>query len=162
MRFKLLVAAAMLSASFAAHADSVSFTLSDPAQVGAPGTTFTFVGTIAAAPGNTGDTFLNGDAFNISGTSLTLNDTGYFSNFPTFLTPGESVTDVVFTVSSDASSSEEVNPGSFEILGGADDNTYDDLGSVNFSAQVTPEPSSIALLGTGLLGIAGVMRKRFA
>ena len=30
------------------------------------------------------------------------------------------------------------------------------------SATVTPEPSSIALLGTGVLGIAGVVRKRFA
>ena len=30
------------------------------------------------------------------------------------------------------------------------------------AATVTPEPSSMLLMGTGLLGIAGVMRKRFA
>lgn len=37
-------------------------------------------------------------------------------------------------------------------------------GSVNVSsaAAVTPEPSSFALLGTGLLGVAGTLRKRYA
>lgn len=30
------------------------------------------------------------------------------------------------------------------------------------ASSITPEPSSFALLGTGLLGVAGVMRKRFA
>ena len=36
------------------------------------------------------------------------------------------------------------------------------LETTTMPASVTPEPSSIALLGTGMLGVAGVVRKRFA
>ena len=46
----------------------------------------------------------------------------------------------------------------FSMVGG---NTIDDLTFTN-AATVTPEPSSFALLGTGLLGIAGMVRKRLA
>ncbi len=35
-------------------------------------------------------------------------------------------------------------------------------GTISAAASPTPEPSSIALLATGILGFAGVLRKRFA
>lgn len=48
------------------------------------------------------------------------------------------------------------------ILRYARENGTPSILNVNTSASVTPEPSSFALLGTGLLGFAGVLRKRLA
>ena len=59
--------------------------------------------------------------------------------------------------------------GFYLLEGGADGNAGNTLATDAFTLDVTsgttavtPEPSSFALLGTGLLGMAGVLRKRFA
>jgi uncharacterized Zn-binding protein involved in type VI secretion len=46
--------------------------------------------------------------------------------------------------------------GLFDTFGGGNDSGYMD----NYSVSTVPEPSSIALLGSGILGLAGMLRRR--
>jgi hypothetical protein len=51
-----------------------------------------------------------------------------------------------------------------DLPNGQSDFDYNDDTYVftNIAAAPTPEPSSFALFGTGLLGVAGVLRRKFA
>ena len=84
--------------SAAAYADTITLTPNNPTQMTAPiGATLLFNATISAPSTNKANVFLNGDDFTVS-SPLTLDDTDFFLNFPALLNPGQSVTDVLFTV----------------------------------------------------------------
>ena len=72
----------------AALADTLNFSISNPVQTGAPGTTFSFLASVSAPFSNTGAIFLNGDSFTLSGGTLTVNDSPFFNNFPLSVSPG--------------------------------------------------------------------------
>ena len=144
-----------------AHADTVTFTLSNPTQSisGQAGGTLTYEVTASAPASNGAAVNLNGDAFNVGG-PLTVDDTDFFADAPFFLNPGDSDSFDLFAVNVPAGTIPGSYSGFFSVVGGAPGDLTDVLGTVNFVAVVTPEPGSFILLGTGLSGLVGMVRRK--
>ena len=154
---------AMGLSSAAAYADTLTITLNNPIAFisGTKGGTATYNLTVSAPDSNGAAVFLNGDSFNVAG-PLTLDDTDFLLNAPFFLDPGTSSTFDAFTVTGPPGTTPGDYVGSFTISGGADGNASDNLGTVDFTTEVTPEPSSFLLFGSGLAGVfATIRRTRF-
>jgi opacity protein-like surface antigen len=163
MKLKMTLAVAALLtiglSSAAAHADTVTFTLTDPTGfIPVTGGSVTFDATVSAPASNGAPVFLNGDSFNITA-HITLDDSDFFNNFPLSLAPGTSFTGDLFVLTAPPGTLFGTYPGTFTLLGGADSNAGNTLGTVNF-ALVTPEPSSIVLMMTGMGGLAWAGFKR--
>jgi hypothetical protein len=108
---------------------------------------------------------LNSDSSTID-FPLTLDDSGFFDNFPESLNPGTSFTGLLLTVDVPADVTLfDLYDGYFEIDGGRDGNAGSFLDSVNFHieavpASAVPEPGNLVLALMGLAGMAAMLRRK--
>jgi len=153
-----LMAIAFLSA--AAHADSIDITLMQSSQSGLAGTSVTFDATITNMTGGT--IFLNGDSATTSTSFLTVNDNPFLNNAPLSLAAGASSGPFalfsVFIAPGTPSGNYSFN--TFSISGGTSNVAFNTVGSAQFNVAVTPEPGTLVLLASGLLGVGLKLRFR--
>ncbi|HZL29048.1 MAG TPA: PEP-CTERM sorting domain-containing protein [Acidobacteriaceae bacterium] len=165
MKNKLTIAAMTLLltlglSSAAACADTVIFTLNPSTLSGHPGDTVTFTATVSAPVSNGADIFLSGPAFSLGG-PIVIDSGDFFNNAPFSLSAGDSSVFDIFTAMIPLGSTMTTFGGSVQMEGGADFGALGNIGDpVNFAVVVTPEPSSFLLLGSGLVGLVGVLRRK--
>jgi hypothetical protein len=150
LSLSLFLLAMFLSAA-PAWADSIGLILSQPVQAGAPGSTLTFDATVSAPLANSATVFLNFDNFGdtIPGAN-TIDDSGFFLEFPLSLDPGDTFTGTLFSVALPPGVAPGSYTGFFEIFGGSNADAGNPLATVNFQINATPEPGSWVLLATGI------------
>ena len=155
-----VTAVGLLLAAVSAHADPLSVILDDPNLTAIGGQTIYFYGTITNNdPTNTYNLDCDGTTID---PSLTFDDTGFQNNTPLFLLPGDSSGDVeLFSLYIPDGEAVGLYTGQYQIQGNDGGDTGDfQIGEADISVDVTPEPSSLLLMGTGMLLIAGLASRK--
>ena len=141
-----------LGLAIACHATAVmTVTFSPMIVTGAPGQTVGVFGTLTNNAGTT--QFINSDTFNLTGISGG-NDSLFLIDAPISLGPG--ATSASFEFMNEAIPMAQalgLYNGAFTVIGGADGNAQDNLGTGSFSINVVPEPSSALLFGGAFLAV---------
>lgn len=152
----------VIGAAHAGVVEDITFTLDSPTLYVAPGGSISFTGYFTNADQDASDAgidvnFDSADSFLPADASITDNFFGLLSP----LAPNTESDDFDLF---DISVADDDAPGTYQIndtfYGGIDDNASDVLTVITATVVVTPEPSTIALLGTGAAFLAFGFRRR--